>query len=115
MSLQLEKVNFSFGGVTYELVCNMAAIEELEADYGGSIKTAFSDTGEHLGAKLTLIMLNRARKKRGEAPVLYADFAEETTYAMFKEIDAVGMLLRALSPSAPRPAGADENGEDPGN
>ena len=103
MNLQLEKRPFRFWGEDYELVCNMAALEDLENCYGGSMKDAMADTVEHVSAKLALCMLNRARKKRGEEPVSEEAFAEELSYAMLQEADIFGMFLRAMSAKVPRP------------
>ena len=112
MSLQLEKREFAFQGESYELVCNMAALEDLEGAYDGSMKAAMEDTADHVTAKLMLCMLNRARKKRGQEPVSREEFAEEVNYAMLRELDVFGMFVRALSPTAPKP---EAKNEEPGN
>ena len=117
MSLQLEKIEFLYGGRSYELVCNMAALDELEAAHG-SMKNAMESTPNHLAAELSLIMLNRARKKRGEQPVTQEQLSEEYSYAMLRELDIFGMFLRALSPNIGREeksAADGETGEPEGN
>lgn len=100
MSLQLEKKNVEYGGAKYALCCNMAALEELEQSYGGSMKAVFDDDVNHVSARLFRIMLNRARVKAGDEPVETAEIAEIYSYAMLRELDIFGMLLRAMSPEA---------------
>lgn len=98
MSLQLEKKPVEFDGKRYELACNMAALEALEGEYGGSMKAAFEDSVDHVSAKLFRIMLNQAREEAGEDPVEAHAIARRYNYAMIREMDVFGMFMRAMSP-----------------
>lgn len=112
MSLQLEQKTVEYGGTKYELCCNMAALEELEQAYGGSMKAVFDDDVNHVSARLFRIMLNRARVKAGDEPVEAAEIAEIYSYAMLRELDIFGMLLRAMSPEAAYQAQAEQNAKN---
>lgn len=99
MSLQLEKISAAYQEKTYTLMCNMAALEDLEAIYGG-MKPAMEDSVDKVSAALFLCMLNRARRKQGEPDVTREELSEEYSYAMIKDLDIFGMFIRALSPEA---------------
>lgn len=104
MSLQLEKKTVDFGGESYELVCNMEALELLEDEYGGSMKAVMEDRVEHVSAALFRIMLNCARADRGEEPVEKRQISRLYSPAMLQELDIFGMFLRAMSVDAARAA-----------
>lgn len=97
--LQLEKLPIEYHGQTYELVCNMEALELLEEEYGG-MKTVMNDSIDHVSAALFRIMLNCARADRGEEPVDKRSIARAYSYAMLREMDIFGLFLRAMSPEA---------------
>ena len=109
MSLQLERKPVDFHGQRYELTCNMAALEALEEEHGGSMTAVFEDSVDHVNAALFRIMLNDARAERGEEPVDRRQIAREYSYAMLRELDIFGMFLRAMSPEA----AGNHNKEDP--
>ena len=109
MSLQLEKKTVEFGGESYELVCNMEALELLEDEYG-SMKAVMEDRVEHVSAALFRIMLNCARADRGEEAVEKRWISRLYSPAMLQEMDVFGMFLRAMSVDAARAA---QNKEEP--
>ena len=111
MSLQLEKKTVEFDGESYELVCNMEALELLEDEYGGSMKAVMEDRVEHVSAALYRIMLNCARADRGEEPVEKRKISRLYSPAMLQELDVFGMFLRAMSVDAARAA---QHKEEPG-
>lgn len=98
--LKLETKAVEFDGESYEICCNMAALEELEALHGGSMKAVFECDANHISAELLLIMLNEARADRGEDPITKAHFSRRYNYAMLREMDIFGMFMRAMSPEA---------------
>lgn len=100
MSLQLEHKTVDYNGAPYVLTCNMAALDELQELHGGDMNAVFESPVQPVTAEFFLIMLNRARKKRGEEPVSRADMAEEYSYAMLEDLDIFGMFIRALSSTA---------------
>lgn len=104
MSLQLERKTVEFDGESYELVCNMEALELLEDEYGGSMKAVMEDRVEHVSAALFRIMLNCARADRGEEPVEKRQISRLYSPAMLQEMDVFGMFLRAMSVDAARAA-----------
>ena len=110
MSLQLEKKTVEFDGESYELVCNMEALELLEDEYGGSMKAVMEDRVEHVSAALYRIMLNCARADRGEEAVEKRKISRLYSPAMLQEMDVFGMFLRAMSVDAARAA---QNKEEP--
>ena len=97
MSLQLEKKTIEYGGAKYALCCK---------------KAVFDDDVNHVSARLFRIMLNRARVKAGDEPVEAAEIAETYSYAMLRELDIFGMLLRAMSPEAAYQAQAEQNAKN---
>lgn len=99
MSLQLEKRPVEFRGKRYELTFNNEALDALETEYGG-MKAVMEDSVDHISAAFFRILLNCARADLGEDPLEKRDVARETSYAMFRELDIFGGLLRALSPEA---------------
>lgn len=104
MSLQLERKSVEFDGESYELVCNMEALDLLEDEYGGSMKAVMEDRVEHVSAALYRIMLNCARADRGEEPVEKRKISRLYSPAMLQELDVFGMFLRAMSVDAARAA-----------
>lgn len=104
MSLQLERKTVEFDGKSYELVCNMEALELLEDEYGGSMKAVMEDRVEHVSATLFRIMLNCARADRGEEAVEKRKISRAYSPAMLQEMDVFGMFLRAMSVDAARAA-----------
>lgn len=110
MSLQLEKKTVEFGGESYELTCNMEALELLEDEYG-SMKAVMEDRVEHVSAALYRIMLNCARADRGEEAVEKRQISRLYSPAMLQELDVFGMFLRAMSVDAARAA---QHKEEPG-
>ena len=109
MSLQLEKKTVEFDGKSYELVCNMEALELLEDEYG-SMKAVMEDRVEHVQAALFRNMLNCARADRGEEAVEKRRISRAYNPAMLQEMDVFGMFLRAMSVDA---AKAAQNKEEP--
>lgn len=101
--LQLEKKTVEFDGESYELVCNMEALELLEDEYG-SMKAVMEDRVEHVQAALFRIMLNCARADRGEEPVEKRKISRLYSPAMLQELDVFGMFLRAMSVDAAKAA-----------
>ena len=97
--LKLEKLPIEYHGQTYELVCNMEALELLEEEYG-DMKTVMNDSIDHVSAALFRIMLNCARADRGEEPVDKRTISRAYSYAMLREMDIFGLFLRAMSPEA---------------
>lgn len=104
MSLQLERKTVEFDGESYELVCNMEALELLEDEYGGSMKAVMEDRVEHVSAALYRIMLNLARADCGEDAVEKRRISRAYSPAMLQEMDVFGMFLRAMSVDAARAA-----------
>ena len=111
MSLQLERKAVEFDGESYELTCNMEALELLEDEYGGSMKAVMEDRVEHVSAALYRIMLNLARADRGEEPVEKRQISRAYSPAMLQEMDIFGLFLRAMSVDAAKKA---QNQEEPG-
>ena len=99
MSLQLEKRPVEFRGNRYELVFNNEALDALETEYG-DMKAVMEDSVDHISAAFFRILLNCARADLGEEPLEKRDVAREYSYAMIRELDIFGCLLRALSPEA---------------
>ncbi len=111
MSLQLEKKTVEFDGESYELVCNMEALEALEGEYGGTMKAVMADSVEHVSAALFRVMLNLARADRGEEAVEKRRISRLYSPAMLQEMDVFGMFLRAMNADAARAA---QKKEEPG-
>ena len=97
MSLQLEKKTVEFDGESYELVCNMEALELLEDEYGGSMKAVMEDRVEHVSAALYRIMLNLARADRGEEAVEKRKISRLYSPAMLQELDSGNADLYAAN------------------
>lgn len=109
--LSLEKKTIEFDGKSYELCCNMLALEQLEELHGGSMKGVFEMDVNHVNAELLLIMLNEARADNGEEAVTKRAVGKAFNYAMLRELDIFGMFLRAMSPEANTAQGGEQNTE----
>ena len=99
--LQLEKKTIEFRGETYEVCCNMRVLEKLQDKYG-DMKTVFASEINKVAADLFVIMISRAREKRGEEPITLDDIAEDYNPAMIQDTDVFGMFLRAMSADTAR-------------
>ena len=97
MTLQLERRPFEWNGRSYDLVCNMAALDELQERHGGSMRAVLEAEATPVATELFEIMFARARRKAGEEPVPHEVLAEEMTYAMIEDLDIFGMFMRSLS------------------
>lgn len=93
--LQLEKLFFVVGGESVELVCNMAALEQLQ-ELHGSMEDVFKTNSHQIAVELFEIMVNRARKKRGLEPLTHEAIMEEISPAMLEDAGILDMFFRAM-------------------
>lgn len=100
--LQLEKLPIEYHGQTYELVCNMEALEALQDEYGGDLNAVSQDTDIRVGFNLFRILLNLARAEKGEDAVTEKQIKKEYNWAMLKDMDILGLLTRSTNLKAAR-------------
>lgn len=98
--LKLEKLPIEYHGQTYELACNMEALEALQDEYDGDLNAINQDRDIRVGFNLFRILLNLARAEKGEEAVTEKQIKKEYNWAMLRDMDILGMLTRSTNPDA---------------
>ena len=112
MSLQLEHRLITYDGEDYDLVCNMAALDDLQEAYGDMDAVA-ADTTDRVAAQLLLSMLNRAAKKKGSARRFTLDeLKENLSYGQLRAWDIFGMMVRSLATQPTEPGAEGETAKN---
>lgn len=99
--IRLEEKPFEVEGKRYLLRCNMAVLETVE-DQHGDIEELMKLSIRQSSLELLAAMLNDYAEEQGwEERWTPKQLKRKISYAMLMELNIVGMLVRALSPSQP--------------
>lgn len=112
--IRLEEKPFELDGQRYMLRCNMAVLERIEEAHG-DLEGVMALSVRQSSLELLAAMLNEDAGLRGlDATWTPDELKHKISYAMLQELDLVGMMFRAITPTGVTAAAPAKN-EQPDN